>query len=412
MPIKYFYLVLLFLVSSAGFQNMKAQTVQLSDSSQISLLTNTPWDGAVYSLFGHTALRVQDSANNLDIAFNYGLFDFDSPNFIYRFAKGETDYAVGYDSTDRYIFAYKMRGIGITEQVLNLTQEEKQNLFEALLINSLPENRVYRYNYFYDNCSTRPRDMVENNIEGTISYNPTNKQQTYRDLVHECVNSEPWVKFGIDLVIGADADKVITDRQKDFLPAYLMNAYSGAKIKNTDGTERNLLQSEDVIFQQADKTSIDSSVNQPLIFGIILLLIACLVSFFSVKGKIKTLSKLFDFLLFFSAGIAGCVIFFLMYFSVHPCTNPNWNIVWLNPLQLIIAFLLLIKFFSKVVYWYHFINFALLIVFLLAWFLIPQQLETAFIPYILALIARSGTNVISYKRNQNKRIVQSAARIR
>lgn len=396
-----------FLLILTSFQRVKTQTVHLSDSAQISLLTNTPWDGAVYSLFGHTAIRVHDPANNIDLAFNYGLFDFDSPNFMYRFAKGETDYAVGYENLSRYVSAYKMRGIGIVEQVLNLSREEKQKIFDALLINSLPENRIYRYNYFYDNCSTRPRDIVEKNIDGTISYTPTNKKQTYRDLVHECVDSEPWVRFGIDLVIGADADKEITDRQKDFLPAYLMNAYRGAKIKNTDGTERNLLLSEHEASKPNGRFRQVAVVDNPLIYGVILLVISILISILSVNNKCRALSKIFDFVLFLSAGIGGFIIFFLMFFSVHPCTNPNWNIVWLNPLQIIIAFLLLIKFFSKVVYWYHFINFALLIVFLLAWFLIPQYLEVAFIPYILAIAIRSGANVISYRKNRNKQNFRS-----
>lgn len=401
----------LFLIILIGYQGIKAESIQLSESAQISLLTNTPWDGAVWSLFGHTAIRIEDSVNKIDVAFNYGLFDFDSPNFIYRFAKGETDYSVGYENTKSYMLAYQLRGIGITEQVLNLTQEEKQNIFDALIINSLPENRVYRYNYFYDNCSTRPRDIIEKNVEGTVHYTPTDKEQTYRDLVHECVDSEPWVRFGIDLVIGADADKLITDRQKDFLPAYLMNAYKGAKIKNSDGTQRDLVLKEHVLSEHL-LTPKDKVTDEPLIYGIVFLLISLIISYFSLKGKIRIVSKLFDFILFLSAGIAGCVIFFLMFFSVHPCTNPNWNIVWLNPLHLIIAFLMLIKFFSKAVYYYHFINFAVLIVFLLAWFLIPQYLETAFIPYILALIVRFGTNIVLYKRNYKKQVVQSAMRIR
>jgi len=409
---KFRYLITaLFLIISMAHQDIKAQTIQLSDSAKVSLLTNTPWDGAIWSLFGHTALRVEDPANDLDIAFNYGLFDFDSPNFIYRFAKGETDYSVGGENTSRYVFSYKMRGIGITEQVLNLTPEEKQKIYDALQINCLPENRVYRYNYFYDNCSTRPRDIVEKNIEGTIVYTPTNKEQTYRDLVHECVNSEPWVRFGIDLVIGADADKVIDDRQKDFLPAYLMNAYRGAKIKNEDGTERDLLLSEAAISVELSQPFFDI-IDTPLIAGIVLLVITVIISAFSIRGKWTITTKAFDFILFLSAGIAGCVIFFLMYFSVHPCTNPNWNIVWLNPLQVIITLLMLIKFFSKAVYYYHFINFAVLIIFLLAWFLIPQYLEVAFIPYILVLAVRSGANVLLYKRNYKKQVVQSAMRIR
>lgn len=391
-------LIALLFICILSTYTAKAQAIQLSDSSKISLLTNSPWDGAVYALYGHTALGISDPVNNIDLVFNYGLFDFNSPNFIYRFAKGETDYSVGYTSLNRYTFEYQMRGVGITEQTLNLTLKEKQKVFEALLINSLPENKIYRYNYFYDNCSTRPRNIIEQNIEGTIHYTPTNKEQSYRDLVHECVNSQPWVRFGIDLVIGTDADKIITDRQKDFLPQYLMHAYAGAVIQNIDGTERDLVLKEFDLIKPTGQSMKFTHVDTPLVFGIILLVITILISFLSYKRNKKLIGRVFDILLFLIAGIAGSIIFFLMYFSVHPCTNPNWNLIWLNPLQLIFAFLFSIKFFSKGVYYYHFINFAVLLLFLLAWFLIPQYLEVAFIPYILALAIRSGVNVIQYRK--------------
>ena len=375
----------------------EAQQIQLSDSAKISLLTNSPWDKEIYAIFGHTAIRVQDPINQFDIVFNYGLFSFDSPNFIFRFIKGETDYMVGAESFDRYIAEYKSRGVGVTEQKLNITQQEKQKIFDALAINSLPQNRVYRYNYFYDNCSTRPRDIIENNIDGSIHYNPTNKTQTYRDLIHECVESKPWVRFGIDLVIGADADKKITDRQKDFLPLYLLSAYNQATIKNTDGSNRSLL-SEQVNLFTAHQYDISEPIDRPLIAGSILLVLTVIISILSYKKNQLLIGRVFDTIVFATAGIAGCIIFFLMYFSVHPCTNPNWNIIWLNPLQLIFAFFFLINLLSKYVYYYHFINFAALILLLLAWFLIPQYLELAFMPYILSLCLRSGMNVLQYKK--------------
>lgn len=375
----------------------EAQQIQLSDSSKISVLTSASWEIEIYALFGHTAIRVQDPINQFDYVFNYGLFNFNSPNFLTRFVKGETDYMVGAESYERYIIEYKSRNVGVTEQVFNLTQKEKQAIFDALVVNSLPENRVYRYNYFYDNCSTRPRDIIESNIQGIITYTPTDKKQTYRNLVHECVEKQPWVRFGIDLLIGADADKQITDRQKDFRPSYLMRAYHGATIKNIDGTNRSLLaESNDIL--TSGSTEIFYVVNEPLIVGCLLLIVSLVVSYLSYKKDCILIGKIFDTLLFVSAGIAGSIIFFLMFFSVHPCTNPNWNIVWLNPIQLVFAFFFLIKFFSKYVYCYHFINFVALVLLLLAWFLIPQYLELAFIPYILSLCVRSGCNVLQYKK--------------
>lgn len=377
--------------------NIDAQQVQLSDSARISLLTSSPWDKEVYAIFGHTAIRVQDPINQFDVVFNYGLFSFDSPNFMFRFIKGETDYMVGTEDFNRYIAEYKLRGVDVTEQRLNITQQEKQKIFDALVINSLPQNRVYRYNYFYDNCSTRPRDIIANNIDGIIHYNPTNKEQTYRDLIHECVWAKPWVRFGIDIVIGADADKIITDRQKDFLPLYLLSGYNQATIKNTDGTNRPLLTEQVAIFNsQKNETFI--LIDPPLAIGCILLVFTLIITLLSYKKNYTLLGKIFDTLLFATAGIAGCIIFFLMYFSVHPCTNPNWNILWLNPLQLIFAFFFLIKLLSKYVYYYHFINFVALILLFLAWFLISQYLELAFIPYILSLCIRSGSNVLQYKK--------------
>lgn len=393
--------MLIALLAIVCVANTNSQNIQLSDSAKVSLLSSSPWTQEVYALFGHTAVRIKDPANKIDAVFNYGLFSFDVPYFVFRFAKGETDYMVGAIQFGYYIEEYQSRGVTVTEQVLNLTLQEKQAIFEALLLNSLPENRIYRYNYFYDNCSTRPRDIIENNVHGTINYTPTNQQQTYRDLVHECVSSQPWVRFGINLVIGADADKEITDRQKDFLPSYLMNAYHGATIQNTDGTVRPLLMSENKKLPLGENRSYDFvPINTPLVVGCLLLLASFIISYLSYKKNYTLLGKTFDTLLFAAAGITGCIIFFLMFFSVHPCTNPNWNSVWLNPLQLVFAFFFFIKSLSKYVYYYHFITFVLLVLFLLAWFLIPQYLEPAFAPYILALCVRSGTNVLYYK---NKR---------
>ncbi|MFT4222972.1 lipoprotein N-acyltransferase Lnb domain-containing protein [Dysgonomonas sp.] len=388
--------ILLFIISflQLNAQRNNYSQIVLSDSAQISLLTNTPWNGAVYALYGHTAIRVTDPVRKIDSVFNYGIFNMSKENFIFLFVKGETDYMVAAIDFHYYVEEYEERGVGIIEQVYNLTQKEKQDIFDALVINSLPENRVYRYNYFYDNCSTRPRDIVEKYTEGKVEYTPTNKQQTYRDLVHECVDIQPWTKFGIDLVIGADADKTITDRQKDFLPLYLMTANEGAIIKS-NSTEKKLILSTAYILQPTPLVK-DNAIS-PLTAGIILLILTSCMSVWIYWKRLYVLGKTFDTLLFLIAGIAGCIIFFLMFFSEHPCTNPNWNIIWLNPLQLLVASLFFVKPLTKCLSYYHFINFVALLLFLLAWCLIPQQLEIAFIPYILSLCIRSGMNVLQQK---------------
>lgn len=392
-----FILVCFFYSAIIAFANSPL----LSDSAKISLLTNMPSDNEVYSMYGHTGVRVLDAQQNIDVVFNYGIFDFNSPNFLYRFVKGETYYMVVPIQYSHYELEYELREVKVIEQVLNLTQTEKQKIWDALVLNSLPENRVYLYNFFYDNCSTRPRDIIEKNITGKVEYQEKYRQyevdETFRDLVHQCVSAYPWLQFGIDLVIGAEADKKITDRETMFLPIYLKNSFSNATIVNeTDSIKVNkkLVKSEHILLPGNQNLIVKKNpTNYPLIVGCIILTISIILHLV----KKKFISSIFDFLLFAVAGLAGSVIFFLMFFSTHPTVDSNWNIVWLNPIMLIIAFLSCVKYCSKWVYYYHFINFVTLSVFLLAWFLIPQKLELAFLPYILSLCVRSGSNVIYYK---------------
>lgn len=410
MKFRLLYITLLLIIYLLPHTNLKANKdyIILSDSAQISLLTNSPWDKEVYAIFGHTVIRVYDRPNRIDYAFNYGTFDFNSPNFMWRFITGETDYKLAIYDMYLYLAEYKYRGVEVKEQILNLTQKEKQNIWEALLTNAKPENEVYRYNFLYDNCATRPRDVIEANIDGIINYTPSNKDQTYRDLIHECVNSKPWLRFGIDLVIGSDADKIITDRQKDFLPKYLKDAYTNATIKNTNESERVLVKENNLLLEANYIISNEKPTDTPLIFGYILLFLIIIISYFTYIKNRFIIAKVFDTLLFITAGIFGSIIFFLMFFSEHPCVNPNWNIVWLHPLHLIVGCLFFVKPLVKYIYYYHFINFVTLLLFLLAWVLIPQQLEAAFIPYILTIGIRSGINVLTVKKMQRQRSFLSA----
>lgn len=400
--IKKIFIILLFL--GTIIQSNRGQDAfipPLSDSVQVSLLTSYPWTEQVYAIFGHTSLRINDLKNERDIVFNYGLFDFDSNNFIYRFVKGETDYIVGATSFQRYLVEYDRKGIAVIEQTLNLTNDEKSDLWNAVIINCLPENRTYRYNFFYDNCATRVRDMVEKNVKGSVQYTPTNEEQSFRDLLDECTVNQLWTKFGIDLVIGSDADKPIADREKMFLPIYMMQAYDGAKIIYENDSVKELVLSQHPIMH-ADKLNLEQtkSTNYPLIVGIFLLIVTLIICIYSIKKDRPILRKIFSFLLFLVGGLGGCIIFFLMFFSIHPATNPNWNLVWLNPLQVIVALFFFFKFAKKPLYYYHFANFILLILFLLGWFIIPQKLEIAFIPYILSIIICSGAWICDNIKNR------------
>lgn len=383
--------------------NLYPSTLRLTDKSTVSLLTCSPNDDAIYALFGHSALRIKDDSTNIDVVFDYGIFDFSSSNFIYRFVKGETDYMVKGRNFKHFLFEYQYREMGVTEQVLNLSQTERQQVFDALVINAMPENSIYRYNFFYDNCSTRPRDMVQNNIEGKVDYTVFSKELTYRDLINQCLILTPWSKFGINIVIGSGADKIVSERQKDFLPAYLLVAFNNASIVDKLGNSRKLvssstellLASNGALELQNAKLEGRNATNIPLYVGLILLLVALLLSYIQYKSKnASCIVGLFDSLLFLVSGLAGCIIFFLMFFSEHPCVDANWNLVWLNPLPLFFIPFFFVKSRTKYVISYHFVNFVALTLFLVGFLLIPQTLEIAFIPYILTLWTRSGVNIL------------------
>ncbi|MBP1616495.1 MAG: hypothetical protein H6Q14_322 [Bacteroidetes bacterium] len=367
----------------------KSQAIKLSDSADISILTNSPWTGAVYGLFGHASIRVKDPVRHLDFVFNYGMFSFQKPNFIYHFAKGETDYMVVPIPYAEFIVEYQEKGLEVNEQVIRLSSKDKQKVWDALCMNVLPENREYRYNFFFDNCATRPFDIIEKNISGKIVLPDGKNNPTFRNLLNEFLEGNDWTQFGINLVIGASADHPVTEKEKIFLPKYLHEILSKSAIRDSMGIEQPLVKSENRLNNKEDQPR-ESSLWPPWLAGLLLFLIASILSYWQWQtGRSSSLTKLFDFMLFAISGAAGVVMTFLMFFSVHPCMFPNWNYVWLHPLHLFAACLFYVKRCTKFIYYYHFINFALLTVFLLAWKLIPQELEWSFLPFVGTLWLRS-----------------------
>lgn len=386
--------------------------VQLNENARISLLTASPWNGAVYALFGHTAIRVADDSTGVDAVFNYGFFDPSQPHFIYHFVRGKTDYILGTTSFETFLSEYKQKGQQVIEQELNLSPAEKQQIYDALFVNALPEHRGYRYNYFYDNCATRPRDMIEQYSNGQISYPPSSVEHSYRDLLHESLANYPWYSFGIDLLIGPEADRSIDLREKMFLPAYLMNAFEEARLHRNDTVTVALVSNNTQLLDyDHERNSIrDQGLLTPMMAAFALLLLSLIVSLNQiVKLNKSKLPRRYDTLLYTVAGLAGFVLFFLLFFSEHPATDTNWNFVWLNPFALIAALLFWVKSANRVVYFYHFINFVLLTLFLLSWGFLPQQLPWATIPFSMSLWLRSGTHLLMLRKKKikNRRFTSS-----
>jgi hypothetical protein len=383
-------------ITTASSYAATQQARPLSMSAQISLLTSSPHEATVYTVYGHTGLRVFDPEAGFDIVFNYGIFDFTKPNFIYRFAKGETDYRLEVFNFNSYLFEYMSRGSEIYEQVLNLLPEEKESLWQAIALNARPENCVYRYNFFFDNCATRPVVIIEKNIKGTIRYTPQTDIPSFRDVINYCTRFQPWNTFGCDLVLGLPTDRTMTFRETFFLPDYLKEAFNNAEIVR-DGVVEPLIIQKNILAEKTNDTEQKPSFLTSPLFCFTLLFILLLFITWREWQRGKYF-RFVDCILFFAAGIAGCILYFLSFISTHPSIFPNISILWLHPFHFIGVFFFSVKKLNKMAFWYHFINFAAIFIMSVAWFFVPQHFNIAFIPLIAALLLRSGWALIRKKR--------------
>lgn len=300
------------------------------DSVEISLLTCEPHD-EIYSLYGHTAIRYHDKRHGgLDAAFNYGVFDFRKPFFALRFVFGITDYELGAYPYRLFKKEYEYFGSKVTEQVINLTDEEKLQLRLALAENMLPENTVYRYNFFYNNCTTKARDIIEKCINGRIEYLGYKEDTiSYREAVHAMTADYPWARFGNDLLLGIQADQPTTTRQQEFLPGHLMRDFRNAVIHAEDGTTRPLVQEERIAVPAGTPVVQSGFPLSPLACGFVILGIG--IFLFVMEFRNKQAFLLWDILLMAGTGALGIVLF-LMIFSEHPTVSINLQLLLFNPL--------------------------------------------------------------------------------
>lgn len=368
-------------------------TARAQDSAKCSLLTCSAGE-EIYSLFGHTALRYEDPARGIDVVFNYGMFSFGVPHFALRFALGETDYQLGVTEFSRFAAEYQWDERDVWQQTLNLTSREKQRLWEALTENYRPENRTYRYNFFYDNCATRPRDRIEACVDGRVEYaaaqDSTATVCTWRDLLHRYTEGHPWARFGIDLCIGSRADKPASYREQMFVPFYLQQYLRGACIVSEQGDRRPLVGEEVKVVDAAHTAQEESLLPSPMQAALLLWAGVTVLSIYGVRSR-KSLWAL-DGLLFGTAGVAGCILAFLAACSQHPAVSPNWMLLVLHPLHLFCLPCVLIRVKKKRLSRYMAANGVVLTLFIVLLAPIPQFIPPAVLPLTLCLLVRCASN--------------------
>lgn len=356
------------------------------DSIKVSLLTCTPGKVA-YTMYGHSAIRVHDMTKNEDLVFNYGAFDYSEDNFIFRFVKGETDYILAAEYFDSFIQRYSESGTGITEQILNLTPEEKDLITRLLMENILPANRTYRYNWLYDNCTTRARDMIERAISGKVIYHAANSHKSARIILHLFNQVNRWMDFGENLILGYELDRPLTKRQQMFIPSYYAADADSATIVRIDGTEIPLVIETHVVLREKTEAR-PQLLDTPFILFGILFAVILFVAFFEWRRK-KTY-KWLDVALFVFWGLAGILVAFLFFFSEHAGVDSNMLVIFFNPLPLFgIPFLIQRK--IKFLCWVILAEFALL---LIALIVARQHVDPALLPLVSILLLRVVVNIL------------------
>ena len=387
-----FLLFLLTCFMPANAQDKSLMTEQPSDSFEISLLTCTPGPVA-YTMYGHSALRVHNFTANLDLVFNYGVFDYNEDNFVFKFVKGETDYILAAEYSVGFFERYRDEGAGIMEQVLNLSQEECNILNGLLMENLQPANRMYRYNWLYDNCTTRARDMIERAVQGEVRYHAADPQLSARSILHQFNTVNRWMEFGENFILGYELDRPLSKRQQMFIPSFYAADVDSATILRNDGQVVPLIrETRTPLLQTIQKPAPD--FDTPMLIFILLFVMVAVVCVFEVRRK-QTL-KWIDVTLSVLVGLAGLLVAFLFFLSEHAGVSTNMLVILFNPLAFVwIPFIIRRK--------THVVSYVILAEFIVFFFVViavRQCLDTAIWPLVSTLLLRVIVNIfINHKKS-------------
>ncbi|MGN6195246.1 MAG: lipoprotein N-acyltransferase Lnb domain-containing protein [Ginsengibacter sp.] len=370
-----------------------AKTFAQNDSChwQVSLLTVMPGED-LYTTWGHSAIRITDTVTHQDIVYNYGTFDFSDPDFYTKFVRGKLMYFLSTDTFDSFVSENQQDNRGITEQILNLSCEQKRNIISLLEQNMMAQNRFYKYDFLFDNCTTRLRDLIENATDSTVHFGKVLDQKvTFRDLIYEYLNNgdKQWSKLGIDILLGSKTDAVATPYQIMFLPDYLMKTLDSSTVG-----AKPLVSEEHQLFKIRRVPTEKENLTHPFFLFLCLFVIIAFLSF-SRNIFIQKFLASFDGFLIFIVGLLGILILFMWFGTDHIMCRNNYNILWAWPMNMVAAF-----YFHSKRSWarIYFLVYAIFLVLLIAfWGFIPQHFNSALIPILAILILRSLIFVVRKK---------------
>ena len=348
---------------------------------EISIITCDP-GSEVYSLFGHGALRINHIESDEDIVVNWGIFEYyeDQFKFGYDFAKGRLNYYMGIQNTMNFLREYRYYNRGVREQILNLTTGEKKEIIEFVSVNNLPDNRNYKYEFFYDNCSTRIRDLLSSIFRSNISWgnHPSENKFTFREIIHQNLAPQPWLMLGIDLVLGQRIDKLVNNKNLMFLPVYLEAILDSTKI-TTVAQSKTLISRKNVLIPTAENNR--PAITNITIYGWIVLMITLLLLFL----KNDRIFNVWSCVLLTLLSLLGVVLYFMWFGTDHQATKNNSNILWANPSYLFLVWVIIFKKWNKVSLVYVYLVGFCLLTTILFWFGMVQEFNPTIKPIIISL---------------------------
>ena len=366
--------------------NIIAQEITLSETAELSILTMGPGDDLNDS-FGHSAFRVKDTIQNIDVVYNYGVYDFNTPNFYLKFAQGKLLYNLDRNNFTPFYNYYSKQNRWIKEQVLNLNPSEKQNLFNFLQNNLKPENRTYKYDFFFDNCATKIRDVMAIVLKDKISYQDGFQSNfyTFRELIQKNVDWNTWGSFGMDIAIGAVVDQKATFWEYQFLPEYVFKEADKAKL-NRGHEEISLVKTTINLFINTPKENKSNFFTSPLFIMGLLAFIILGITYKDFKNK--TRSRWLDVSVYSITGIIGVLLLLLWFATDHSTTHNNYNLLWAVPLSLFFVLAIAKKNPKPWLRRYVFFQILMLTLLCLHWITEVQIFSFVLIPLLVALIVR------------------------
>ena len=378
---KYFLFLLLLATVS-----VKAQFVPLSENAEISILTIGP-GAELYDKFGHSAFRINDPATGQDVVFNYGVYDFDTPNFYTKFAQGKLLYQLGVSYYQPFFESYVAQNRWIKEQTLNLTVSEKQAISDFLWNNAEPENKKYKYDFFFDNCATKIRDVIQKVLGNKLEFKEDHikEELTFRELIQQNLQANFWGSLGIDIALGAVIDRNAKPIEYQFLPDYVYEGAANAVI-NRNGASESLVKQTTVLYENTPTPTANNFFLSPLF---ILGLLGLLIVFITFRDYRKnTRSRYLDTAIFFFTGLIGIFILLLWFATDHTATANNYNLLWAFPISIFLIVAIAKKRVSPKLKRYVLLLLLLLLLLTIHWLTGVQVFAIGLLPILIALAVR------------------------